>query len=98
LGSLLEALRTLQAVRTLPKEEQREVERLVIRIERIVYRTYRSMRAPSKAVDGGIRPDRLGSLLRRHRHSARAFGVTWVVLRQAVDLSTATSGNVSGEP
>lgn len=38
-AALLEALRTLQADRTLPEGEQREVERLVVDTERIVYRT-----------------------------------------------------------
>jgi len=35
----MEALRTLRADRQLPEEEQREVERLVVEVERIVYRS-----------------------------------------------------------
>lgn len=38
-AALLDALRTLQADRALPEEEQREVERLVVETERRVYGT-----------------------------------------------------------
>lgn len=36
---LMEALRTLRANRSLPEEELREIEHLVIEVERIVYRS-----------------------------------------------------------
>jgi hypothetical protein len=38
-GQLMDALRSLRADRTLPADEQETVERLVVEVERIVYRT-----------------------------------------------------------